>query len=44
MPIDFSQVKEIAVPEGSVKQITDANGTVLWKKPTLYRKLSYFGW
>lgn len=31
MPIDFSQVKKITIPEGSVKKITDSNGAVLWQ-------------
>lgn len=32
MAIDFSQVKKITIPEGSVKKITDSNGAVLWKE------------
>ena len=32
MPIDFSQVKTITSPEGSVKKITDSNGNILWKE------------
>ena len=32
MAIDFSQVKAITIPEGSVTKITDSNGTVLWKE------------
>ena len=32
MPIDFSQVKTVTIPEGSVTKITDANGNVLWQK------------
>ena len=32
MPIDFSQVKAITIPEGEVTKITDANGNVLWQK------------
>ena len=32
MAIDFSQVKTITIPEGSVKKITDSTGAVLWKK------------
>ena len=32
MPIDFSQVKTITIPEGSVKKITDSTGAVLWKE------------
>ena len=30
--MNFSQVKELSIPEGSVKQITDSQGRVLWKK------------
>ena len=32
MSIDFSKVKTITIPEGSVKKITDSNGVVLWKE------------
>lgn len=32
MAIDFSQVKTITIPEGSVKKITDSNGNILWKE------------
>ena len=32
MAIDFSKVKTITIPEGSVKKITDSNGVVLWKE------------
>ena len=32
MAIDFSQVKTITIPEGSVKKITDSTGNILWKK------------
>lgn len=32
--MNFSTVKAIVIPEGSVKQITDSNGVVLWKKPS----------
>ena len=32
MPIDFSQVKTITIPEGSVNKITDSTGVVLWKE------------
>ena len=32
MAIDFSQVKTITIPEGSVKKITDPTGAVLWKE------------
>ena len=31
MAIDFSQVKAITIPEGSVTKITDSNGTILWQ-------------
>lgn len=34
MAIDFSQVKTITIPEGSVKKITDSNGNILWKAKT----------
>lgn len=29
--IDFSTVKGITIPEGSVKKITDSSGNVLWE-------------
>ena len=32
MAIDFSQVKTITIPEGSVTKITDSTGIVLWEK------------
>ena len=31
MAIDFSQVKTITIPEGSVTKITDSTGNILWK-------------
>ena len=31
MAIDFSKVKTITIPEGSVKKITDSNGNTLWQ-------------
>ena len=31
MAIDFSQVKTITIPEGSVTKITDSAGAVLWQ-------------
>ena len=31
MPIDFSQVKTITIPEGSVNKITDSAGVVIWQ-------------
>ena len=31
MPIDFSQVRTITIPEGSVTKITDSNGNTLWQ-------------
>lgn len=43
MALDFSQIKAISIPEGSVKQIADSQGNILWKKEkaTLYRQLEY---
>ena len=32
MSIDFSKVKTITIPEGSVKKITDSTGNILWEK------------
>ena len=32
MSINFSQVKTITIPEGSVKKITDSAGNILWKE------------
>ena len=34
MAIDFSQVKTITIPEGSVNKITDSAGNILWKAKT----------
>ena len=31
MAIDFSQVKTITIPEGSVTKITDSAGNILWQ-------------
>ena len=31
MAIDFSQVKTITIPEGSVTKITDSTGNIFWK-------------
>lgn len=31
MAIDFSQVKTVTIPEGSVTKITDSNGNTLWQ-------------
>lgn len=31
MPIDFSQVKTVTIPEGSVCEITDSNNNLLWE-------------
>lgn len=42
MAIDFSQVKNIVIPEGSVKKITDSQGNVLWNKYTIYRDDNHF--
>ena len=36
MAIDFSQVKTINIPEGSVTKITDSNGNTLWADDTKY--------
>ena len=36
MPIDFSQVKTITIPEGSVTKITDSAGNILWADDTKY--------
>ena len=43
MAIDFSQVKTIAIPDGSVTKITDSTGVVLWANETAfpYRRLQY---
>lgn len=43
MAIDFSQVKTITIPEGSVTKITDSNGVVLWTNEAAfpYRRLEY---
>ena len=43
MAIDFSQVKTITIPEGSVTKITDSAGVVLWDKEIAfpYRRLEY---
>lgn len=40
--MNFSTIKAITIPEGSVKQITDSNGVVLWTKINkMYRQLEY---
>ena len=43
MAIDFSKVKTITIPEGSVKKIIDSTGAVLWGSETAfpYRRLEY---
>lgn len=43
MAIDFSKVKTITIPEGSVKKITDSTGAVLWVNEAdfPYRRLQY---
>ena len=43
MAIDFSKVKTITIPEGSVKKITDSTGAVLWINEAAfpYRRLEY---
>lgn len=38
--MDFSQVKNLQIPEGSVLKITDSNGNILYNK-TIYRQLEY---
>ena len=38
--MDFSQIKDLTIPEGSVIKITDSNGVILYNK-TLYRELDY---
>jgi uncharacterized repeat protein (TIGR02543 family) len=42
-PFDFSTVKAISIPEGSVTQITDSNGVILWQLTLSkrYRQLEY---
>ena len=52
MAIDFSQVKAINIPEGSVTKITDSTGNILWKAKTEgwntvwegNQKIGYGGW
>ena len=51
MSIDFSQVKTITIPEGSVTKITDSTGAILWKKGAGWhtvwegnQKIGYGGW
>ena len=50
MAIDFSQVKTITIPEGSVKKITDSNGNTLWQGAGWHtvwegsQKIGYEGW
>ena len=52
MAIDFSQVKTIMIPEGSVKKITDSTGNILWKEQSAgwrtvwegSQKIGYGGW
>ena len=50
MAIDFSQVKTITIPEGSVKKITDSNGNTIWKGVGWHtvwegnQKIGYGGW
>lgn len=34
--MDFSNVKSITIPEGTVKQIQDSNGNILWKGSWTY--------
>ena len=50
MAIDFSQVKTITIPEGSVKKITDSAGNTLWQGSGWHtvwegsKKIGYGGW
>ena len=50
MAIDFSQVKTITIPEGSVKKITDSSGNTLWQGSGWHtvwegnQKIGYGGW
>lgn len=43
MAIDFSQVKTITIPEGSVNKITDSNNNIIWGSESAfpYRILEY---
>ena len=41
--IDLSQVKDIIIPEGRVREIADASGTVLWTDPWDYIITPYYG-
>ena len=38
--MNFANVKAITIPEGNVKQITDGQGNVLWKKKELNLKIT----
>lgn len=38
--MDFSQIKDLTIPEGSVIFITDSNGNILYNK-SMYRELEY---
>lgn len=40
MAIDFSTIKSLTIPEGSVIKITDSNGVILYNQ-TAYRELEY---
>ena len=50
MAIDFSQVKTITIPEGSVTKITDSTGNTLWQGAGWHtvwegsQKIGYGGW
>ena len=39
----LNDVKEITIPEGSVKQIQDSNGNIIWGSQSAfpYRRLEY---
>lgn len=36
MSYDFSNVAEISIPEGEVNKITNASGSVVWRKPYVW--------
>lgn len=50
MAINFSQVKTITIPEGSVTKITDSAGNTLWQSESWHtiwegnQKIGYGGW
>ena len=50
MAIDFSKVKTITIPEGSVTKITGSTGNILWQSASWHtvwqgsQKIGYGGW